>query len=91
MDSKGRVTSHLSGIFYRTVNLLEAGVKPVYTFDGKPPEMKAEEISRRVETKEKAKAEYRKAIERGDLKAARKHAQPPLGSRQKWSISRSLC
>ncbi|MEM4657778.1 MAG: flap endonuclease-1 [Candidatus Methanosuratincola sp.] len=74
-DSKGRVTSHLSGIFYRTINLLEAGVKPVYTFDGKPPEMKAEEISRRMETKEKARAEYRKAIERGDLKAARKHAQ----------------
>ncbi|MEM2126307.1 MAG: hypothetical protein QXQ53_07930, partial [Candidatus Methanosuratincola sp.] len=60
-DSKGRVTSHLSGIFYRTINLLEAGVKPVYTFDGKPPEMKAEEISRRMETKEKARAEYRKA------------------------------
>ncbi len=74
-DSRGRVTSHLSGIFYRTINLLEAGVKPVYTFDGKPPEMKAEEISRRVETKEKAREEYRKAIERGDLKAARKHAQ----------------
>ncbi len=74
-DSKGRVTSHLSGIFYRTINLLEAGVKPVYTFDGKPPEMKAEEISRRVETKERAKSEYRKAVERGDLKAARKYAQ----------------
>ncbi|MDD1766504.1 MAG: hypothetical protein LUQ00_01125, partial [Candidatus Methanomethyliaceae archaeon] len=36
-DSKGRVTSHLSGIFYRTANLLEAGVRPVYVFDGKPP------------------------------------------------------
>ncbi len=69
------MTSHLSGIFYRTINLLEVGIKPVYTFDGKPPEMKAEEITRRVETKERAREEYRKAIERGDLKAAKKHAQ----------------
>ncbi|MCK4713997.1 MAG: flap structure-specific endonuclease, partial [Candidatus Aenigmarchaeota archaeon] len=31
-DSRGRVTSHLSGMFYRTARLLEAGVKPVYIF-----------------------------------------------------------
>lgn len=74
-DSKGRITSHLSGIFYRMVNLLEAGIKPVFTFDGKPPELKMEEITRRVATKERAREEYKKAIERGDLKEARKHAQ----------------
>lgn len=28
MDSKGRITSHLSGLFYRTINLMEAGIKP---------------------------------------------------------------
>ncbi|MDI9644645.1 MAG: flap endonuclease-1 [Candidatus Verstraetearchaeota archaeon] len=74
-DSKGRPTSHLSGVFYRTVNLLEAGIMPVYTFDGKPPELKAHEISKRAELKEKAKEEYKKAVERGDLAGARKHAQ----------------
>jgi flap endonuclease-1 len=75
MDSAGRVTSHLSGVFYRTVNLLEAGIKPVYVFDGKPPELKLREIERRAEIKEKAEEEYRAAIERGDLEGARKAAQ----------------
>lgn len=74
-DSKGRVTSHLSGVFYRTVNLLEAGIKPVYVFDGKPPELKSSEIARRVEVKEKAREEYKLAIERGDIEGARRHAQ----------------
>lgn len=36
MDSQGRITSHLSGLFYRTVNFIEEGLKPVYVFDGKP-------------------------------------------------------
>lgn len=75
MDSAGRVTSHLSGVFYRTVNLLEAGIKPVYVFDGKPPELKLREIERRAEIKEKAEEEYKTALERGDLESARKAAQ----------------
>jgi flap endonuclease-1 len=33
-DSTGKITSHLSGLFYRTSNLLEMGLKPVYVFDG---------------------------------------------------------
>lgn len=74
-DSRGRITSHLSGIFYRTANLLEAGVRPVYVFDGKPPELKTKEIERRIEVKEKAVVEYRAALERGDMVAARKAAQ----------------
>lgn len=74
-DSKGRVTSHLSGIFYRTANLLEAGVKPVYVFDGKPPELKTREIEKRIELKEKAVVEYKAALERGDMVGARKAAQ----------------
>ena len=37
MDTKGRVTSHLSGILFRMVNFLEKGIKPVFVFDGKPP------------------------------------------------------
>jgi len=74
-DSRGRTTSHLSGIFYRTANLLEAGVRPVYVFDGKPPELKTKEIERRIEIKEKAVVEYKAALERGDMVAARKAAQ----------------
>lgn len=75
MDSKGRVTSHLSGLFYRTINLLEAGIKPVYVFDGKPPELKSREISERMSTREEARRKYEEAITAGDIEAARIYAQ----------------
>ena len=39
-DSKGRITSHLSGLFYRTANWIEIGIKPVFVFDGEPPKFK---------------------------------------------------
>ncbi|MEZ0290881.1 MAG: flap endonuclease-1 [Sulfolobales archaeon] len=75
MDSKGRVTSHLSGLFYRTINLIESGVKPVYVFDGKPPEIKYSEIMSRSMLKQKAEEKYREARERGDIELMRRYAQ----------------
>ena len=33
MDSQKRITSHLSGIFYRNISLLDEGLKLVYVFD----------------------------------------------------------
>ena len=36
--------SHLMGIFYRTIRMIENGIKPVYVFDGKPPDMKSDEV-----------------------------------------------
>lgn len=74
MDSRGRVTSHLSGLFYRTINLLEAGVKPIYVFDGKPPEFKHAETERRREVRAVAKEKWHTALERGDLVEAKKQA-----------------
>ncbi|MEZ0393486.1 MAG: flap endonuclease-1 [Desulfurococcaceae archaeon] len=74
MDAQGRVTSHLSGLFYRTVNLVEEGIKPAYVFDGKPPELKAKEIERRRKLKEEAEKKYEAASEAGDLEAARRYA-----------------
>lgn len=65
MDRVGRITSHLSGLFYRTINLMEAGIKPVYVFDGKPPEFKLAEIEERRKVKEKAMEEVLKAIKEG--------------------------
>ncbi len=75
MDRKGRVTSHLSGMFYRNVNLLEQGILPVYVFDGKSPELKDEEKRRRREIRERAKKEWEKAKEEGRIEDARKAAQ----------------
>ena len=75
MDSRGRVTSHLSGLFYRTINLAEHGIKVVYVFDGKPPEMKYMEIERRKRVKAEAVKKYEEAVRRGDREAARRYAQ----------------
>lgn len=74
MDNQGRVTSHLSGLFYRTINFVESGLKPVYVFDGKPPELKAKEIEKRRVIKEEASKKYEEAIKAGDLEAARRYA-----------------
>lgn len=74
MDRQGRVTSHLSGLFYRTISLVEEGVKPVYVFDGKPPEIKRREVEERLKRKEKAEARYREAVQAGLTAEARKYA-----------------
>lgn len=69
-DSKGRVTSHLNGLFYRTCKLIEEGIKPCYVFDGEPPEFK-KVIAERVARKAKARKAYIKARDKGDLERAR--------------------
>jgi len=74
-DSKGNVTSHLSGLFYRTINLIEAGVKPVFVFDGHAPEEKAAVQESREAVREAAREKYAKAIEAGEIEEARKFAQ----------------
>jgi flap endonuclease-1 len=74
-DNTGKVTSHLSGLLYRTSNLVELGIKPVYVFDGKPPTLKVEQIERRRQVKEAAKIQYKKAVAKGDMVKARKFAQ----------------
>ncbi len=74
-DSSGRVTSHLSGLFYRNINFLSLGIKPVYVFDGKPPSLKSAEIQRRRQIKKDATIKYEKAISEGNLEDARKFAQ----------------
>jgi len=74
-DSTGKVTSHLSGLLYRTSNLVEMGIKPIYVFDGVPPVLKRQEIERRRQVKVEAAVHYEKAIARGDMVKARMFAQ----------------
>lgn len=73
-DSRGRVTSHLSGLFYRNVQLLKHGIKLVYVFDGVPPKRKMEELKRRKVVKEEGYRKYLEAVEKGDYESARKYA-----------------
>lgn len=74
MDKEGRVTSHLSGIIYRLSNFVAVGIKPVFVFDGEPPRLKARTIEGRVEVKKRAEAEWKEAVEIGDLATARTKA-----------------
>lgn len=53
-DSSGETTSHLVGMFYRTLKIVDHGIKPVYVFDGKPPDLKGGELAKRLEQREKA-------------------------------------
>jgi flap endonuclease-1 len=77
-DRQGRITSHLSGLFYRNINLIELGIKPIYIFDGKPPILKSREINRRIKVKMVALKKYNLALKKGDLAEARKYAQSAI-------------
>ncbi len=70
-DAKGHITSHISGIFYRTITLMEQGIKPVYVFDGKPSYLKNRTLEERRLIKEKNVLELQAAVEAGDDERAR--------------------
>jgi flap endonuclease-1 len=74
-DAQGRITSHLSGLLYRTANLVAAKIFPVYVFDGIPHPLKARTIQQRRERKEQAEREWKEALEKGDLEKAKSKAQ----------------
>ena len=74
-DTQGRVTSHITGLFYRNINFLSLGIKPVYVFDGKPPSLKSAEIEHRKQIKKDATVKYEKAVSTGNMEDARKYAQ----------------
>ncbi|XP_057291779.1 flap endonuclease 1-like [Hydractinia symbiolongicarpus] len=65
-NESGETTSHLMGLFYRTIRMLDNGIKPVYVFDGKPPKMKSGELAKRTERREEAQKQLDKANETGD-------------------------
>ena len=74
MDRHGRTTSHLSGLFFRCINLMESGIKLTFVFDGEPPEIKKTEIQRRKNLKMEAIEKYELAVESGDTEMMKKYA-----------------
>lgn len=74
MDNKKRVTSHLSGIFYRNIALLSEGIKMVYVFDGKAPELKFKTYKKRQEGRDLAKGRYEEAKQKEDLSAMKRYS-----------------
>jgi len=74
MDKNGNITSHLSGLFYRNINLLHEGIKPVYIFDGIPPGLKQEEIKKRKDAKKIAEEKFKEAKEKEDVAGMKKYS-----------------
>lgn len=74
-DSKGRVTSHLSGLFYRTAKFVEAGIRPIFVFDGEAPLFKSATALERRNIREEAHAKWKSALEAGEVGEALKAAK----------------
>lgn len=62
-DESGEATSHLNGIFYRTIRMMKHGLKPIWVFDGKPPTMKGGELAKRKKAKKAATEKLEEAAE----------------------------
>ena len=81
-NGAGKVTSHLQGVFMRTARLLQAGILPVYVFDGEPPRAKDWVLRKRRQERMQAEEELKAAREAGDLERVEKlskrvlHATP---------------
>ncbi|PFH31453.1 putative flap structure-specific endonuclease 1 [Besnoitia besnoiti] len=71
-NDAGECTSHIAGMLNRAIRLLEQGIRPVYVFDGKPPELKSGELAKRREVRDAAQAAAEKAKEEGDAEELRK-------------------
>jgi flap endonuclease-1 len=74
-NKNGQVTSHLIGLFSRVPNLMQKGIKPVFVFDGKPPELKHKTHAIRRAIKEKAREKHETAILEEDYEAQSKYAR----------------
>ncbi len=75
MDNQRRITSHLSGLFYRTVALLHEGILLIYVFDGEYSPLKGKTQAQRQEAKDEAQEKYREAVEHEDVDAMAKYSR----------------
>lgn len=85
-NEAGETTSHLMGTFYRTIRMIENGIKPIYVFDGAPPKLKSGELAKRLDRRTEAQEQAAAARETGSaelldkltrrtVKATKKHTE----------------
>ncbi len=74
MNSHGRITSHLSGILYRTSSLIDREIKPLYVFDGKSHALKENTRIKRAEIRKESEKKWKMALEKGEIEEAKKYA-----------------
>lgn len=75
MNESGETTSHLMGMFYRTLRIVDNGIKPLYVFDGAPPKLKSGELAKRFARKSEAKEQHEEAMETGTTEEVEKFSR----------------
>ncbi|OBT74246.1 flap endonuclease-1 [Pseudogymnoascus sp. 05NY08] len=75
MNESGETTSHLLGMFYRTLRIVDNGIKPVYVFDGAPPKLKSGELAKRFARKAEATEGLEEAKETGTAEDVEKFSR----------------
>lgn len=74
-NADGETTSHIQGMFNRTIRFLSEGLKPAFVFDGKAPNMKSGELEKRRQKRRKAEAELKKAADEDNKEEIDKHSK----------------
>ncbi|KAJ9621559.1 Elongation of fatty acids protein 2 [Taxawa tesnikishii (nom. ined.)] len=75
MSDTGETTSHLMGLFYRTLRIVDNGIKPLYVFDGAPPKLKSGELAKRFQRKSEAQEQAEEAKETGTAEEMEKFSR----------------
>lgn len=75
MSEAGETTSHLMGMFYRTLRMVDNGIKPLYVFDGAPPKLKSGELAKRTARKAEATEAADEAKETGTAEDVEKFSR----------------
>ena len=75
MSESGETTSHLMGLFYRTLRIVDNGIKPLYVFDGAPPKLKSGELAKRFQRKSEAHDAHEEAKETGTAEDVEKFSR----------------
>ncbi|KAL9126780.1 MAG: hypothetical protein Q9217_004228 [Psora testacea] len=75
MNESGETTSHLMGMFYRTLRIVDNGIKPLYVFDGAPPKLKSGELAKRFARKSEATEAHEEAKETGTAEEVEKFSR----------------
>lgn len=74
-NEDGETTSHLMGMFYRTLRIVDNGIKPIYVFDGAPPKLKSGELAKRFQRKAEATEGLEEAKETGTAEDVEKFSR----------------
>ncbi|EFQ35633.1 XPG domain-containing protein [Colletotrichum graminicola M1.001] len=74
-NESGETTSHLMGLFYRTLRMVDNGIKPLYVFDGAPPKLKSGELAKRFQRKQEATVGLEEAKETGTAEDVEKFSR----------------